>query len=60
LQPDGKNRAMLRSFLLVPGRYPDSATLLQPTFAQQRLQPLLPGRYKALMPVFEMNKMNQI
>jgi hypothetical protein len=30
---------------LVPGRYPDSATLLQPSFAQQRLHPLLPGRY---------------
>jgi hypothetical protein len=30
---------------LVPGRYPDSASLLQPSLAQQRLHPLLPGRY---------------
>jgi hypothetical protein len=41
---DGKNRAMLRSFRLVPGLYPDLASLLQPSLAQQRLHPLLPGR----------------
>jgi len=45
LQLDGKNRAMLRSFQLVPGLYPETAFLLQPPFAQQRLHPLLPGRY---------------
>jgi hypothetical protein len=45
LQLDGKNRAMLRSFRLVPGHYSDSASLLQPSLAQQRLHPLLPGRY---------------
>jgi hypothetical protein len=45
LYKDGKNRAMLRSFQLVRGLLPDVGTLLQPSFAQQRLQPLLPGRY---------------
>jgi len=49
LQLDGKNRAMLRSFRLVPGHYPDTATLLQPSLAQQRLHPLLPGRYGAFV-----------
>jgi hypothetical protein len=44
LQLDGKNRAMPRSFRLVPGLYPEKAFLLQPPLAQQRLQPLLPGR----------------
>jgi hypothetical protein len=29
---------------LVPGLYPDSASLLQPSLAQQRLHPLLLGR----------------
>jgi hypothetical protein len=32
LYHDAKNRAMLHSLRLVPGRYPDSATLLQPAF----------------------------
>jgi hypothetical protein len=45
LQLDGKNRAMLSSLQLVPGLYPETAFLRQPSFAQQRLQPLLPGRY---------------
>jgi hypothetical protein len=36
---------MLRSLRLVPGHLPDSASLLQPSFAQQRKKPLLPGRY---------------
>jgi hypothetical protein len=45
LYPDGKKCAMLRSFRLVPGLYPDSATLLQPPFTQQHKRPLLPGRY---------------
>jgi len=49
LQLDGKNRAMLRSFLLVPGLYPETAFLLQPSLAQQRLHPLLPGRYSELI-----------
>jgi len=35
---------MLRSFRLVPGLLPDAATLRQPSLAQQRLHPLLPGR----------------
>ena len=34
---------MLRSLRLVPGHLPDSASLLQPSFAQQRKKPLLPA-----------------
>jgi hypothetical protein len=45
LQLDGKNHAMLRSFRLVPGLYPDDTKLLQPPFTQQHNLPLLPGRY---------------
>ena len=41
---DGKNRAMLRSFRLVPGLYPDSGFVLQPAFTQQHKRTLLPGR----------------
>ena len=46
LYHDAKNRAMLRSFRLVPGHYSDSASLLQPSFAQQHKRTLLPGRYR--------------
>jgi len=41
-----KTRAMLRSFRLVPGLYPDTNSLLQPAFTQQHNLPILPGRYK--------------
>jgi hypothetical protein len=42
---DSKKCAMLRSFRLVPGLYPDAVFLLQPPFTQQHKRPLLPGRW---------------
>jgi len=50
MYPDCKKCAMLRSFRLVPGLYPNSDSLLQPAFTQQHKRPLLPGRYGASLP----------
>jgi hypothetical protein len=45
LYHDGKNRAVLRSLRLAPGFCLEADFLLQPSFAQQRLLILPPGRY---------------
>jgi hypothetical protein len=39
----GKKRAVLLSFRLVPGRYPDSASLLQPAFDSASLTYFIAG-----------------